>query len=94
LVWTRGSASTLCWDGEGWIETPSLRVRPVDTVGAGDAFAGALAAALARGEALREALAWANAAGALTTLGEGAQEAMPGREATRRAMGRLRKGGG
>jgi len=45
------------------LELPAHPVKVVDTVGAGDTFVGALAAALARGDALERALAWANAAG-------------------------------
>lgn len=56
---------------------PALGVDVVDTVGAGDAFAGALAAALDRGETLRRALACASAAGALACTRAGAQAALP-----------------
>ena len=48
-----------------------------DTIGAGDTFTGALAAALARGVALDEAARHANAAAALSVTGEGAIGAMP-----------------
>jgi ribokinase len=53
------------------------RVQVVDTVGAGDAFCGALAAKLARGSSLAEAVGFANAAGALATTTPGAAPAMP-----------------
>jgi ribokinase len=62
-------------DGEGWVRPPT--VRPVDTVGAGDAFNGALAAALAGGHDLRAALNRAVVAGALSVTRSGAQDAMP-----------------
>lgn len=48
-----------------------------DTVGAGDTFTGALAAALARGMALPDALPVANAAAALSVRGRGAIGGMP-----------------
>ena len=48
-----------------------------DTVGAGDTFTGALAAALARGLALPNALPVANAAAALSVRGRGAIAGMP-----------------
>ena len=51
----------------------------VDTTGAGDAFCGAMAAALALGETLPTALAWGNAAGALAATRPGAQPSMPTR---------------
>jgi len=52
-------------------------VNVVDTVGAGDTFTGALAAALARGADWPQALTSANAAAALSTQGRGAVAAMP-----------------
>ena len=61
-----------------------MRVRVRDTTGAGDAFCGALAVALASGRPLEEAVLWANCAGALATTRMGAQEALPtGREVDR-----------
>jgi ribokinase len=60
---------------------PSPQVEAVDTVGAGDAFNGALAAALAEGRDLEKAVAWANAAAALTVTQSGAQAASPYRDA-------------
>ena len=53
---------------------------PVDTTGAGDAFNGALAVALAEGRELRDAVAFAVAAAALSTRAEGAREGMPRRD--------------
>ncbi len=92
LVITRGSASTLTLQvGQPVLETPAHRVLPVDTVGAGDTFAGYLAAALseacpsgqavpsAETLALSEALRIANGAAALATLKPGAQTALPSR---------------
>jgi ribokinase len=58
-------------------DVPGLAVEVVDTVGAGDAFVGALAAALDRGFALRAALARAGVASALACTKHGAQDAMP-----------------
>jgi len=48
-----------------------------DTIGAGDTFTGALAAALARGEALHAAMQWANAAAALSVTRHGAIDGIP-----------------
>ncbi len=59
---------------------PAPRVKPVDTTGAGDAFAGALAARLAEGESLDEAVPYAVRAGAAAVAREGAQGALPHRE--------------
>jgi ribokinase len=57
------------------------RVDVVDTVGAGDAFTGALAAALERGAAASRAMREAVAAGALACTAAGAQAALPRRDA-------------
>lgn len=57
--------------------TPPYRVNVVDTTGAGDAFTGALAVAIARGEPMRDAARFANAVGALACTKLGAQAAMP-----------------
>lgn len=89
LLITRGAQATLCLTAEKFFAGPTLRVRPVDTVGAGDTFAGTFAALLAEGGSLAEAVAFANCAGALATLKPGAQAAMPRRWATRQARARL-----
>lgn len=60
---------------------PGHAMTVADTIGAGDTFTGALAAALARGEALEAAARWANAAAALSVTGQGAIGGMPTREA-------------
>lgn len=76
---TRGAAgsvwSTLTRSGSAGAFT----VRPVDTVAAGDAFCGVLAAALAEGMSLSEALRWGSAAGALAATKAGAVPSLPGR---------------
>lgn len=59
------------------------RVPVIDTIGAGDTFTGALAAAIARGEPLAEAMVQANAAAALAVGGAGATSSMPTLAATR-----------
>ena len=58
---------------------PAYAVAAVDTVGAGDAFAGAFAAALAGGAPPAEAIPFAAAAGSLACTRMGAVEAMPTR---------------
>ena len=79
LVVTRGSGSTLVFAPEDTLAVPTLPVLPIDTVGAGDAFAGCFAARIAGGESIEEAVRAANCAGALATLGSGAQEPLPDR---------------
>ena len=56
---------------------PGFLVEPIDSTGAGDAFNGALACAVAEGVPIKNAIERANAAGALATTGRGAQESMP-----------------
>lgn len=77
LVITHGKAATELITPEGDDEFLPPQVKAVDTVGAGDAFAGTLAARLAFGDSLQQAVPWANAAGAVATLKVGAQEGMP-----------------
>ena len=55
------------------------KVSVVDTTGAGDAFNGALAVALAEGMELGRAVRFANAAGAKAYAKFGAQPALPTR---------------
>ena len=57
----------------------ALSVDAVDTTGAGDAFCGALATALASGKTLHTAIAFANAAGAAAVTVVGATPSMPTR---------------
>jgi ribokinase len=58
-------------------ELPADKVTAVDSTGAGDAFNGALAAAIAEGRSFAEAVQRAVAAGALATTRAGAREGMP-----------------
>lgn len=67
-----GSSGEWTWLG--------LEVEPVDTTAAGDVWNGAFAVALAAGEAIDSAGAFANAAAALSVTRPGAQPSMPTRE--------------
>jgi ribokinase len=79
LLITRGSRPTICLTEKEYFEVATVPVKPIDTVGAGDAFAGALVTRLAEGTDLAAAVRCANCAGALATLRPGAQEAIPTR---------------
>jgi ribokinase len=59
------------------MDVPAVAVRAIDTVGAGDAFNGALAAGLAAGLDLETAARRAVAAAAVSTTRTGAREGMP-----------------
>lgn len=76
-VLTLGSEGAALATEVGSSSCPAPQVKPVDTTGAGDAFAGALAARLAEGELLDEAVPYAVCAGAAAVTKEGAQEALP-----------------
>jgi len=89
---TRGGAgATAFLAGGGAVDIPALAIEPVDTTGAGDTFAGVLAAGLDQGLPLDAALRRASAAAALACLALGAQQAMPGRAAIDEAAARLRR---
>ena len=78
IVVTLGAEGALVFAGEGEATTvPAPRINPVDTVGAGDAFCGALADALVRGEDLVAAARWAVNAGAVAATRRGAQPSLP-----------------
>jgi ribokinase len=78
VVVTLGAAGALVVPGDGPAALiPALRVVPVDTTGAGDAFNGALAAGLAAGLPLTEATRRAVAAAGLSTTRAGARGGMP-----------------
>jgi ribokinase len=65
---------------------PNLPVETVDTTGAGDAFAGALAVALSEERDLPEAIAFAQAGAALATTEIGALPSLPYRAALQRLL--------
>jgi ribokinase len=78
IITTLGPAgASLLRRDEPPIAIPAPRVDPVDTVGAGDTFVGALAADLAAGRKLEEAARRAVAAASLSTTRPGARGGMP-----------------
>ena len=80
LVFTLGSRGAgILQDGQTTL-IPSFKITPVDTTASGDAFNGALAVALARGDHISQAVKYANAAGAITATRAGAQPSLPTRE--------------
>jgi len=78
VVVTLGAAGALAVPARGTaIRFPAVRVAPLDTTGAGDAFSGALAVGLAAGLPLTEAVGRAVAAAGLSTTRAGARGGMP-----------------
>lgn len=86
LVVTLGADGVLVAAGDEVETLAAYPVDAIDTVGAGDAFVGALAAALASGESLRAAVAWGAGAGALTATVSGARHPALDREAVERLV--------
>jgi ribokinase len=79
LVSLGAGGAVLVRPGEQPVEIATPPVAPVDTVGAGDALNGALAAALADGRPLEEAARRAVAAASLSTTVPGARGGLPDR---------------
>ena len=77
VVVTLGAAGAALAGPPGTAVVPGFVVTAVDTVGAGDAFVGALAVALASGVDPVAAVTAACAAGAAATTRRGAQEGLP-----------------
>ena len=77
VVVTCGANGAFLTTGNDVTHIPGFLVETIDSTGAGDAFNGALACAVAEGVPLKSAIVRANAAGALATTGRGAQESMP-----------------
>jgi ribokinase len=76
---TQGGAGAVWWDGAVLRTVAPFPVEEVDGTAAGDAFCGALAAALASGRGLAEGLEWAAAAGAAAAARPGALASLPTR---------------
>jgi len=77
LVTLGADGCVLYQNGQAPHTIAGRRMAVLDTIGAGDTFTGALAAALARGDNLPQAMACANTAAALSVTGQGAIGGMP-----------------
>jgi ribokinase len=87
IVTTLGERGAAIETVDTRIDIAPHRVNPVDTVGAGDAFTGALCSQLAMGRTLEEAAKVGAVAGALATTVAGAVPSLPTREAVEAALG-------
>ena len=77
VILTLGERGALLLTPDLTQQVPAYSVEVVDTTAAGDAFCGALATGLARGDNLVDAVAFANAAGTLAVTVLGAAPSMP-----------------
>ncbi len=87
VLLTLGEKGALLWDNGVVTRFDAHHVTVVDTVGAGDATCGALAAAWAQGASLADAARAGNAAGALAVTVAGAEPSMPHRAAIDQLLG-------
>ncbi|MCT2587822.1 ribokinase [Actinophytocola sp. S1-96] len=79
VVVTLGADGALVVRDGRTTHVPALPVDAVDATGAGDAFCGALADGLARGDSLEDATAWAVRVAGISTTRWGAQSGLPTR---------------
>ena len=77
VILTLGERGALLLTSDLTQQVPAYAVKVVDTTAAGDAFCGAFATGIARGENFVEAVAFANAAGALAATVLGAAPSIP-----------------
>lgn len=80
VVVKHGAAGATVYTPEGTYQHPGFGIDPVDTTGAGDAFAAGFIATRLEGGDFERALEYANACGALASLSEGARTAPTGPE--------------
>jgi len=76
VIVTLGAQGSLASAAHGDVAVPAFAVTAVDTTAAGDAFNGALGAALAGGDPLADALRFASAAAAIACTRRGAQPSL------------------
>ncbi|MBP5720907.1 MAG: ribokinase [Bacteroidales bacterium] len=79
VIITLGSKGSLVFSADGSFLVPARVVKAVDTTGAGDAYNGALVAALAEGKTLVEAARFATIAASISVTRLGAQTSSPTR---------------
>jgi ribokinase len=79
VVVTLGAGGAIAWSRGRLLEFRTHRVNVVDTVGCGDAFVGAMLAAIVDGAPVERAIRFGNAAGALAATRAGAMPSLPSR---------------
>lgn len=86
VVLKLGKDGSIIDDGKTRTPVAALRVDAVDATGAGDCFAGSLLARRSQGDSWEDAVRYANAAAALSTLGYGAVDPLPRAEQVRERL--------
>jgi ribokinase len=76
VIVTLGNAGALVVDGGGARRYSAIDVEPIDSTGAGDVFNGVLAARLAAGDALDDAVRWAIVGSGLAVTERGARKSI------------------
>lgn len=90
---TMGDQGAAYFDETRSVIEPCVKLlKAVDPTAAGDSFIGAFAAAICRGEGIREAMRFANAAAAITVSRMGAQPSLPCLSETKELMERVAGG--
>jgi ribokinase len=87
VVITLGAHGAVVCDPDGTAAIPPFQVQAIDATAAGDAFVGALAAALSQGLQTRQSLRLASAAGAVAATRVGAQSSLPTAADLKRQLG-------
>jgi len=77
VIVTMGRRGCLLVNRDGTCHVRALKVSAVDTTGAGDAFNGAFAVAMARRQSAADAMAFAASVAAFSVTRMGAQTSMP-----------------
>jgi len=77
IIVTLGEKGACVYSNGQETQVSAFQVTPIDTTACGDAFNGALAVALGRGQSLLQAVRYANAAGAIAATKLGAQPSLP-----------------
>src|SRR5262249_10835918 len=87
VIMTLGEQGALMVTSSSVVHVPAIRVKAVDTTGAGDAFNAGLAVSLASGASLEEAVRFAVVTGGLAVTKEGGISSLPRRVEGGRSLG-------
>jgi ribokinase len=88
-VVTLGGIGSIVSAPDGTYMVSPLKIKPIDTVGAGDAYTGYLCAALDQGKSMEDSLKVASVAGSLACTKVGAQAALPMRDEVEPYLGQV-----